>query len=129
MSDGKSSFRSGPYKAFFAQGVRVGNALYLSGQVGVDARGVAGADLPAQIELAYTNIQRVLAQFGATLDDVVDETLFITDMQELLAQVEAIYAKRQQAYGKPPEVCQTVVQVSALLLPELKVEIKCIAQL
>ena len=129
MSEGKSSFRSGPYKAFFAQGVRVGNALYLSGQVGVDARGVAGADLPAQIELAYANIQRVLAQFGATLDDVVDETLFITDMQELLAQVEAIYAKRQQAYGKTPEVCQTVVQVSALLLPELKVEIKCIAQL
>ena len=129
MDDCKSSYRSGPYKDFFAQGVRVGNALYLSGQVGVDAKGVAGADLPAQIELAYANIQRVLAKFDATLDDVVDETLFITDMQELLAQAEVIYAKRQQAYGKPPEVCQTVVQVSALLLPELKVEIKCIAQL
>ncbi|SDU32242.1 Enamine deaminase RidA, house cleaning of reactive enamine intermediates, YjgF/YER057c/UK114 family [Pseudomonas pohangensis] len=129
MSVSKSSFRSGPYKAFFAQGVRVGNVLYLSGQVGVDAKGVAAADLPAQIELAYSNIQRVLAQFDATLDNVVDETLFITDMQELLTQAEAIYAKRQQAYGKPPEVCQTVVQVSALLLPELKVEIKCVAHL
>lgn len=129
MADSKSSYRSGPYKAFFAQGVRVGDALYLSGQVGVDAKGVAGADLPAQIELAYANIQHVLAQFGATLDDVVDETLYITDMQELLTQAEAIYAKRQQAFGKPPEVCQTVVQVSALLLPELKVEIKCIARL
>lgn len=129
MEGTKSSFRSGPYKAFFAQGVRVGNALYLSGQVGVDAKGLAGADLPAQIELAYTNIQRVLAQFGATLENIVDETLFVTDMQELLSQAEAIYAKRQHAYGKPPEVCQTVVQVSALLLPELKVEIKCIARL
>lgn len=129
MPVSKSSFRSGPYKAFFAQGVRVGNVLYLSGQVGVDAKGVAAADLPAQIELAYSNIQRVLAQFDATLDNVVDETLFITDMQELLTQAEAIYAKRQQAYGKPPEVCQTVVQVSALLLPELKVEIKCVAHL
>ena len=129
MESKKSSFRSGPYKAFYAQGVRVGDALYLSGQVGVDAKGVAGADLPAQIELAYANIQRVLSQFGATLDNVVDETLFVTDMQELLRQAETIYAKRQQAYGKQPEVCQTVVQVSALVMPELKVEIKCIAQL
>jgi enamine deaminase RidA (YjgF/YER057c/UK114 family) len=129
MDSAKSSFRAGPYKAFFAQGVRVGNALYLSGQVGVDAQGVAGADLPAQIELAYANIQRVLAKFGATLENVVDETLFVTDMQELLSQAEDIYARRQQAFGRPPEVSQTVVQVAALLLPELKVEIKCIAQL
>lgn len=125
----KTSYRSGPYKEYIAQAVRVGNALYLSGQVGVDAHGVIAADLPAQVELAYANIQRVLAKFGATLEHLVDETYFVTDMQELMSQVEAVYGRRQQAFGKPPEVCQTVVEVSALLLPELKIEIKCIAQL
>lgn len=129
MDDQRSSYRSGPYKAHFAQGVRVGNVLYLAGQVGVDARGVAAADLPGQVELAYANIQRVLAKFGASLDNLVDETFFVTDMQELMDQLDAVYGRRQQAYGKPPEVVQTVVQVSALLLPELKIEIKCIAHL
>lgn len=129
MQSNKSSYRSGPYKAYFAQAVRVGNALYLSGQVGVDANGIAAADLPGQVELAYANIQRVLAKFDATLDNLVDETFFVTDMQELTSQVEAVYAKRQQAYGKTPEVCQTLVEVRALLLPQLKIEIKCVAQL
>ncbi|MBF7730021.1 Rid family hydrolase [Pseudomonas sp. N040] len=129
MDSSKSSYRSGPYKEYFAQAVRVGNALYLAGQVGVDAHGVVAADLPGQVELAYANIRRVLAKFGATLDNLVDETFFVTDMQELMSQLEAVYARRQQAYGKPPEVAQTVVQVSALLLPELKIEIKCIAHL
>lgn len=129
MESVRSSYRSGPYRDLFAQAVRVGDALYLSGQVGVDARGVAGADLAAQVELAYVNIQRLLARFGATLDNLVDETWFVTDLQALMDQVEAIYGRRREAFGKPPEVCQTVVEVRALLLPELKIEIKCVAML
>lgn len=129
MSCEKSSLRSGPYKTLFAQGVRVGDVLYLSGQVGVDAQGVAGATLVEQVVLAYANIRRVLAHFDATLSQVVDETLFVTDIAALLAQAEEVYAVREQAYGQPPEVCQTVVQVSALLLPALQIEIKCIAHL
>lgn len=129
MESTKSSYRSGPYKDFFAQAVRVGNQLYLSGQVGIDASGMAGADLPTQVELAYSNIQRVLGKFGATLDNLVDETWFVTDMQALMSQAEATYGRRQQAFGRPPEVCQTVVEVRALLLAELKIEIKCVAVL
>ena len=129
MTESRSSYRSGPYKDFYAQAVRVGNVVYLSGQVGMDAQGVAGATLSTQVELAYASIARVLAKFDATLDNVVDETWFVTDMQQLLAQSESVFAVRQQAFGKPPEVCQTAVQVSALLLPELQIEIKCIAHI
>ena len=125
----KQTYRSGPFKEVFAQGVKIGNVLYLAGQVGVDASGVAGADMTTQITLAYENIRRVLSKFDASLDNIVDETVFVTDMSELMASSDAVFGARAQAYGGIPEVCQTLVQVSALVLPELKLEIKCVAHL
>jgi enamine deaminase RidA (YjgF/YER057c/UK114 family) len=129
MSVEKQTYRSGPFKEVFAQGVKVGNVLYLAGQVGVDASGIAGADMTTQITLAYENIRRVLSKFDASLDHIVDETVFVTDMSELMANSDAVFGARAKAYGGIPEVCQTLVQVSALVLPELKLEIKCVAHL
>ena len=129
MSVEKQTYRSGPFKEVFAQGVKVGNVLYLAGQVGVDASGIAGTDMTTQITLAYENIRRVLSKFDASLDNIVDETVFVTDMSELMANADAVFGERAKAYGGIPEVCQTLVQVSALVLPELKLEIKCIAHL
>ena len=129
MSVEKQTYRSGPFKEVFAQGVKVGNVLYLAGQVGVDASGIAGADMTTQITLAYENIRRVLSKFDAALDNIVDETVFVTDMSELMANSDAVFGARAKAYGGIPEVCQTLVQVSALVLPELKLEIKCVAHL
>lgn len=129
MSVEKQTYRSGPFKEVFAQGVKVGNVLYLAGQVGVDASGIAGADMTTQITLAYENIRRVLSKFDASLDHIVDETVFVTDMSELMANADAVFGARAKAYGGIPEVCQTLVQVSALVLPELKLEIKCVAHL
>ena len=65
----------------------------------------------------------------ANLDNVVDETWFVTDMEQLMAEFKQVYAVRQQAYGTIPETTQTLVQVGALAMPELLVEIKCIAHL
>jgi len=129
MGINKKTFRSGPFKDFIAQGVQVGNILYMSGQVGMDADGKAGGDINEQAELAYTNIKEVLAEFGATMDNVVDETVFITDMKELMSNIGGVYGARAEAYGGLPEVSQTVVQVVSLVQPELKIEIKCIAHL
>jgi hypothetical protein len=50
-------------------------------------------------------------------------------MSELMANSDAVFGARAKAYGGIPEVCQTLVQVSALVLPELKLEIKCVAHL
>lgn len=129
MSIDKKLFRSGPYKDLFSQGVQVGNVLYLSGQVGVDASGCAGEDLTAQATLAYSSIKAVLAEFGASMDNIVDETFYVTDMSEFMGSVESLYTARAEAYGGMPEVSQTVVQVVALVQPELKIEIKCVAHL
>ena len=71
----------------------------------------------------------MLSQFSATMDNLVDETMFVTDIGEVMSNAESIFEARAEAYGKTPEVCQTLVQVSALVLPKLKLEIKCIAHL
>jgi enamine deaminase RidA (YjgF/YER057c/UK114 family) len=50
-------------------------------------------------------------------------------MHELFGNIEDVYGAREAAYGATPEVSQTLVQVAALVQPELKIEIKCIAHL
>lgn len=84
MSSVKQVFRSGPYADLIAQGVRHGNVLYLSGQVGMDESGHVPESMTEQTVLAY---------------------------------------------GGTPEVTQTLVGISGLVLPALKLEIKCIAHL
>lgn len=129
MSIEKKTYRSGPFKEVFAQGVKVGNVLYLAGQVGVDEKGNPGSDITAQTELAYANIRKVLEQFDATMDNIVDETMFVTDMAEVMSNSDTVFGARAKAYGGTPEVCQTLLQVSGLVLPALKLEIKCVAHL
>lgn len=129
MAANKKVVRFGPFKNAVANAVQVGNLVYLSGQVSVDSAGnfVGVHDLAAQVRQAYDNISEVLARLDASLDDVVDETWFLTDMKQFMDNFQQIYAVREQAYGEIPATTQTVVQVAALAMPELKVEIKCIA--
>ena len=129
MTIEKKTYRSGPYQDFFAQGTQVGNVLYLSGQVGIDRDGNTPTSIADQTKVAYTNMQDTLAQFGADMSNIVDETFFVTDMHELFGNIEDVYGAREAAYGGNPEVSQTVVQVVALVEPELKIEIKCVAHL
>ena len=127
MAIEKKIFRSGPYADLFCQGVRVGETIYLAGQVGTDENGAAPEDLVAQMEHAYVHVQSVLAEYGASMDNVVDETWFVTDIDSTMAKVGDLFAARAEIYGKKPEVSQTLVQVAALVDPSFKIEIKCIA--
>jgi len=129
MTIEKKTYRSGPYQDFFAQGTQVGDVLYLSGQVGIDRDGNTPTSIADQTKVAYTNMQDTLSQFGADMSNIVDETFFVTDMHELFGNIEDVYGAREAAYGGNPEVSQTVVQVVALVQPELKIEIKCVAHL
>ena len=129
MTVSKKVFRSGPYADLIAQGVKVGDTLYLSGQVGMDEAGTIPASMAEQTVLAYANIRTVLAEFGAGFDNIVDETFLVTSVEETHDQLEAIFGARAEAYGGIPEVTQTLIGVAGLLLPELKLEIKCIAHL
>jgi enamine deaminase RidA (YjgF/YER057c/UK114 family) len=103
--------------------------LYLSGQVGADEHGGAPESIVEQTILAYQHVAAVLAEFGATMDNVVDETVFVTDMPSVMAQVQEVFGARAAAYGGRPDVSQTLVGVSALVDPMFKIEIKCTAHL
>ena len=127
MALDKKLFRNGPYADLFSQGVQVGNTLHVAGQVGTDASGKAPDSLVEQMKNAYQHVESVLSEFECTMDNIVEETWFVTDMHECMSQVEALFTARQMIYGKAPEVAQTVVQVVALVDPSFKIEIKCVA--
>lgn len=127
MALDKKLFRNGPYANLFSQGVQVGNTLRMAGQVGTDANGKAPENLVEQMKNAYQHVESVLKEFDCTMDNIVEETWFVTDMHECMSQVQELFAARQAIYGKPPEVAQTLVQVVALVDPSFKIEIKCVA--
>ena len=77
---------------------------------------------------AYAHVQSVLAEYGATMDNVVDETWFVTDIDTQWRK-SGICLPRAEIYGKKPEVSQTLVQVAGLVDPSFKIEIKCVASL
>ena len=131
MSTDRQVARFGPFKDFIANGVKQGDTIYISGQVGTDGEGnlVGEGDLAAQTRQAYANVQEVLAHFGATMDHVVDETWYVTDIGATMANVGELFGIRAEAYGKNPEVAQTMVQVSGLVMPALLIELKCVARL
>ena len=112
----------------YAQAVKVEDTIYLSGQVSHDDRGniVGLRDMEAQMRQAYTNIQKVLAQYGATMDNVVDEVLFVTDMDTAFA---AAVKCRREVFSGTPIVASTIVQIQRLAFPELLIEIRCVAKL
>ena len=74
---------------------------------------------------AYPNVRKVLAQYGATMDNIVDETLFVTDMKA--AYAAAVKCRNDVFFGHPI-IASTIVQIQRLAFPDLMIEIKCIAE-
>ena len=125
----KKLYRNGPYADLFSQGVQTGNILTLAGQLGDDLEGNVPKDLQSQMENCYKNIEIVLKEFNGSLDNIIDETWFVTDIEECMTNVGEIFNSREKIYGCKPEVSQTLIGVSALVDPKYKIEIKCIAYL
>ncbi|HYZ66023.1 MAG TPA: RidA family protein [Nitrososphaeraceae archaeon] len=111
----------------YAQSVKVEDTIYVSGQVSHDETGkiVGRGDMEAQMRQAYTNIQKVLAQYGATMNNIVDETLFVTDMD---AAFSAAVKCRENVFSGIPVVASTIVQIQRLAFPDLLIEIRCVAR-
>ena len=123
----KKLYRVGPYADCFTQGVQTGNILTLAGQLGDNEDGSVPVEILDQMINCYRNIKNVLSEFGASLDNVVDETWFVTDVNECMENVSEIFSEREIIYGCKPEVSQTLVGISALVQPQYKLEIKVIA--
>ena len=125
--DGEAERRYG-----YAQAVRVGDTVYVSGQIARDEDGalVGAGDMAAQLRAVYANIVRALAPFAAGLGNVVEEVVYVTDVA---AASKAAGGVRHEAYGAPEgepiAVASTLVQVVALAHPDLMGEIRCTARL
>jgi 2-iminobutanoate/2-iminopropanoate deaminase len=111
----------------YAQALKVGDTVYVSGQVSHDDNGniVGLGNMEAQMRQAYANIRKVLAQYGATMDNIVDEILFVTDMNTAFA---AAVKCREDIFFGTPVVASTIIQIQRLAFPELMIEIKCVAK-
>jgi len=111
----------------YSQAVKVGDTIYLSGQVSHDDKGniVGEGDMEAQMRQAYANVEKVLLQYGATIDNIVDEVLFVTDMD---AAFPARVKCRQEVFSGSPVLASTIVQIQRLAFPQLMVEIRCTAK-
>ncbi len=111
----------------YSQAVKVENTIFVSGQVSHDDNGniVGAGDMGVQMSQAYANVEKVLAQYGATIDNIVDEVLFVTDMDAAFA---ARVKCRQEVFSGKPVLASTIVQVQRLAFPELMVEIRCICK-
>jgi reactive intermediate/imine deaminase len=96
----------GPY----SQGIRAGNTVYLSGQIGLDpATGALVEGLEAQAHQVIKNLRAVAQAAGGELDDVVKLTLLLADLADF-TKVNEIMA----SYFKPPFPARATYQVVAL---------------
>ncbi len=106
----------------FSAAVRTGNLLFVSGQVGM-RDGKIAEGIEAQTRATLENIRDVLAQAGASLEDVVKVTVFITDMA-LWPAMNAVYAE----YFPEDPPARSALGATGLALPGLLVEMECVAE-
>jgi enamine deaminase RidA (YjgF/YER057c/UK114 family) len=110
-------------RAPYAQVVRAGNLVFMSGAVGRAADGtLAGHDLKAQFRQALDNTRIALAAVGATPGDVVRVTLYLTNMKEKAS----LDAMREEFFG-PNWPAAVAIGVTELASPEYLVEMDAIA--
>jgi len=117
---------------------RVGNLLFLSGigprkkgskeipgvELDSDNSSIIGYDIAQQCHSAFQNVQHVLETSGSNIDQLVDITVFLTNMKDDFATFNQIYAD----YFGEVRPCRTTVEINALPTP-IAIELKCIAAL
>ena len=109
----------------YTDAVRFGNLLFISGLTGHDAAGrLVSGDVTLQARQILDNMGLVLAEAGASFADVLKVTVYLTD----IADRTAINAVRQAFFGES-RPASTLVEVSALALPGMCVEIEAVVGL
>jgi 2-iminobutanoate/2-iminopropanoate deaminase len=114
----------GPYNQAI---VATGKMVFVAGQIAIDpvlGDVVHTTDITKQTEQVMTNLEAILAQAGATFNDVVKTSVFLSDMQDFAA-MNAVYARYFSTDAAPARAC---VQVSRLP-KDVLVEIECIAMI
>jgi len=114
---------------------QVGNLLFLSGVgprekgsntipgVELDAEGnLMSHDIEAQCHSVFRNVRYILEEAGSDWGNLVDVTVFLTDMKNDFTTYNKIYAE----YFKDNQPCRTTVEITSLPTP-IAIELKCVA--
>src|SRR5512142_3144428 len=111
----------GPY----SQAVRMGNLLFISGQIPIDPStgSLIHGDIAAMTRRVFENLEAILKAAGASFDNVARTTVFLADMNDFAAMNE-VYATR----FKDPAPARSTVQ-AARLPKDARVEIDVVAVL
>lgn len=137
MNQESNSLRAPEPVGLYPHARRVGDLLFLSG-VGPRKRGskeipgvvldrngkIVSYDISEQCHSVFTNVKAILEDSGSSWNDLVDVTVFLTNMKNDFAVYNKIYAE----YFKENRPCRTTVEVNALPTP-IAIELKCIALL
>ena len=114
---------------------KVGNLLYLSGVgprsrgtseipgVDLDAQGnIISYDIEAQCRSVFQNVRYILDDAGSSWEQLVDVTVFLTNMKDDFTTYNRIYAE----YFQDNQPCRTTVEINSLPTP-IAIELKCVA--
>ena len=107
--------------------VQARDTIVVAAQLGWDEQGVVkGETVEAQMRQAYLNIGKLLEYHGAALSDVVEETVFVTDMKVALSVAQKV---RRDVFGEGATVASSIIEVNRLADPKALVAIKATAKL
>ena len=109
----------------YSQAVRVGNTIWVSGQIPLDpaTKELIKGDMEAQVRQVFENLKAIVAAAGADFDDVVKATVFLTDLNHF-----GLVNKVMAEYFREPYPARAAVGVAAL--PRgAQVEVECIVAL
>jgi len=138
MSKSFESSRAPEPVGAFPHAKRVGDLLFLSGigprkrdskeipGVTLDSAGnIASYDIEEQCHAVFENVRLVLEDAGASWNDIVDVTVFLTNMKKDFPSYNSLYAEHFAGEGKPNPT-RTTIEVGALPTP-IAIELKVIA--
>ncbi len=105
----------------YSHAVKIGNDIKISGAVSMDGEGnpTAVGDFEQQMKNCYSDLEKILAHYGCTFDDVIVENVFTTNMPKFLE----VAAYRNEIYTKHFPT-GSWLGVKELALPEFMIEIE-----
>ncbi|MGN7949348.1 RidA family protein [Microbacterium sp. 22215] len=116
---------SGEKEFGFAQAIKVGDTIYISGQLAHDEHGdfLHPGDIDGQFRQVWANLEKVLAHYGVTRNQIVQDGVFVVDLPQNAATVAAAHLE----YFGAHRPTSTTVGVASLFFPGQLLEINFIA--